>query len=233
MPKMCPFVPFAGLVVPLDRPSVDTDAIIPKQYLLSIRRSGFGPYLFDDWRYLDPGVLDQDPGSRRLNPEFVLNRSRYRGAEILLARENYGCGSSREHAVWAMLDYGFRAVLAPSFADIFYDNAYRNGLLPVLLEAAVVERLFGQVSENEGYRLEIDLERQSVVTPDGERLPFEIAPGIKQRLLRGWDDISISLQQAERIRAYEERRRCEAPWLYSPAACANSSPDQGPGGSLG
>jgi 3-isopropylmalate/(R)-2-methylmalate dehydratase small subunit len=203
-----------GLVVPLDRANVDTDAIIPKQYLKSIQRTGFGPNLFDDWRYLDPGEPGMDHSRRRPNPDFVLNQPRYQGAEILLARDNFGCGSSREHAVWALMDYGIRAVIAPSFADIFYQNSIKNGLLPVVLERAVVDRLFRETEATEGYRLSVDLPAQTVTTPSGEAFRFEIDPAAKQRLLEGLDDIGLTLKHADEIRAYEERRRQEAPWLF-------------------
>jgi len=203
-----------GLVVPLDRPNVDTDAIIPKQYLKSVRRTGFGPNLFDDWRYLDPGEPGMDHSRRRPNPDFVLNQPRYQGAEILLARENFGCGSSREHAVWALTDYGIRAVIAPSFADIFYNNAFKNGLLPIVLPAEVVDRLFQAVAAQEGYRLVVDLAAQTVTTPDGEVFSFEVDPFRKHCLLEGLDDIDLTLQHADEIRAYELRRQREAPWLF-------------------
>jgi 3-isopropylmalate/(R)-2-methylmalate dehydratase small subunit len=212
---MQPFTTHDGLVVPLDRANVDTDAIIPKQFLKSIKRSGFGPNLFDEWRYLDHGEPGMDPASRVPNPDFVLNFPRYRGASILLARENFGCGSSREHAPWALADYGIRAIIAPSFADIFYNNCFKNGLLPVVLDAATVDRLFAECAANEGYRLHVDLERQTVTTPSGEVLRFEVDAGRKHRLLKGLDDIGLTLLQADKIRAYEERRRQEAPWLFA------------------
>lgn len=208
------FVRLEGLVAPLDRANVDTDQIIPKQYLKSIKRSGFGPNLFDNWRYLDPGEPGMDTSRRRLNPDFVLNQPRYRGASILLARENFGCGSSREHAPWALLDYGFRAVIAPSFADIFYNNCFKNGLLPVVLEASVVDRLFREVAATEGYRLGVDLESQTVTTSSGEAFGFNVDPFRKYCLLNGLDDIGLTLRHADKIRAYEERRRQEAPWLF-------------------
>ncbi len=209
------FIRLEGLVAPLDRANVDTDAIIPKQFLKSIRRSGFGPNLFDGWRYLDPGEPGEDPSRRRPNPDFVLNQPRYQGASILLARENFGCGSSREHAPWALLDYGFRALIAPSFADIFYNNCFKNGLLPVVLDAPVVDRLFREVEATEGYRLLIDLEAQSVTTPGGETLRFDIDPFRKYCLLNGLDDIGLTLRHVDKIKAYEARRRTEAPWLFS------------------
>jgi 3-isopropylmalate/(R)-2-methylmalate dehydratase small subunit len=210
-----PIRTISGLVAPLDRANVDTDAIIPKQYLKSIKRSGFGPNLFDDWRYLDSGVPGRDPSTRRLNPEFILNQPRYSGAQILLARKNFGCGSSREHAVWALLDAGFRAVIAPSFADIFFNNSLKNGLLPVVLADAAVDRLFAAVVDNVGFKLQIDVPAQIVTTPDGETLWFEIDPFRKHCLLNGLDDIGLTLQHAEEIRQYEARRRREAPWLFT------------------
>jgi len=211
---MKPFEKFTGLVVPLDRPNVDTDAIIPKQFLKSIKRTGFGPHLFDEWRYLDHGEPEMDCSGRPLNPDFVLNQPRYGGAEILLARDNFGCGSSREHAVWALTDYGIRVVIAPSFADIFFSNCGKNGLLAITLPAEVIDRLFHEVERNEGYRLTVDLESQSLTTPEGEVIPFEVDPVLKERLLQGLDDIAITLQHADEIRAYEARRARETPWLF-------------------
>ena len=202
-----------GLVVPIDRPNVDTDAIIPKQFLKSIKRSGFGPNLFDEWRYLDQGQPDQDSRGRPLNPAFVLNQARYTGAQILLGRDNFGCGSSREHAPWALYDFGIRALVAPSFADIFFSNSCKNGLLALTLPEAAIERLFQAVAAAPGYRLNISLERQLVTTPDGENISFDFNPGLKQRLLEGLDDIGVSLQYADEIKAYEARRMREAPWL--------------------
>ncbi|GIX21449.1 MAG: 3-isopropylmalate dehydratase small subunit [Gammaproteobacteria bacterium] len=207
-----------GIVAPLDRANVDTDAIIPKQYLKSIKRTGFGPNLFDEWRYLDHGEPGMDHSKRPLNPDFVLNQPRYQGATILLARENFGCGSSREHAVWALVDYGFRVVIAPSFADIFYNNAFKNGLLALVLPEAVVDRLFAETEAREGYTLAVDLEAKTVTTPDGDVIPFEIDDFRRHRLLHGLDDIALTLQHADEIRAYEERRRREAPWLFEPPA---------------
>ena len=204
-----------GLVVPLDRANVDTDAIIPKQFLKSIKRAGFGPNLFDEWRYLDHGEPGMDPASRKPNPGFVLNFPRYAGASVLLARDNFGCGSSREHAPWALEDYGIRAIIAPSFADIFYNNCFKNGILPIVLDAATVDRLFRECEASEGYRLHIDLDKQTVTTPGGEVLAFEVDPGRKHRLLNGLDDIGLTLLQADKIKAYEERRRIEAPWLFN------------------
>jgi 3-isopropylmalate/(R)-2-methylmalate dehydratase small subunit len=211
---MQPFTRHDGLVVPLDRANVDTDAIIPKQFLKSIKRAGFGPNLFDEWRYLDHGEPGMDPASRRPNPDFVLNFPRFRGASVLLARENFGCGSSREHAPWALEDYGIRAIIAPGFADIFYNNCFKNGLLPIVLDAAIVARLFRECEANEGYRLTIDLAAQTVTTPGGEVLPFEMDAGRKHRLLNGLDDIGLTLLLSDKIRAYEERRKVQAPWLF-------------------
>ena len=208
------FTTLDGLVMPLDRPNVDTDAIIPKQYLKSVKRSGFGPNLFDDWRYLDPGEPGQDHSQRRPNPDFVLNDPRYQGAQILLGRENFGCGSSREHAVWALEDAGFRVVMAPSFADIFFNNCFKNGVLPIVVDAAVMDRLFAEVEASEGYRLKVDLEAQTITTPGGERIAFEVDAFRKYCLLNGLDDIGLSLQHADEIRAYESRCRQEAPWLF-------------------
>lgn len=212
---MKPFVRHEGLVAPLDRANVDTDAIIPKQFLKSIKRTGFGPNLFDEWRYLDRGEPGQDCSRRPLNPDFVLNQPRYRGASILLARDNFGCGSSREHAPWALEDYGLRVLIAPSFADIFYNNCFKNGLLPIVLPSEVVDRLFRETEATEGYRLLVDLEAQTVTTPAGESLRFEVDPERKHRLLNGLDDIGITLQYVDEIRAYEDRRRQETPWLFA------------------
>ena len=209
------FTVLDGLVVPLDRANVDTDAIIPKQFLKSIKRAGFGPNLFDEWRYLDHGEPGMDPDTRKPNPEFVLNFPRYRGASVLLARDNFGCGSSREHAPWALEDYGIRAIIAPSFADIFYNNCFKNGILPIVLDAAAVDRLFRECEASEGYRLNVDLEKQAVTTPGGEVLTFEVDAGRKHRLLNGLDDIGLTLLQADKIKAYEERRKVEAPWLFA------------------
>jgi 3-isopropylmalate/(R)-2-methylmalate dehydratase small subunit len=208
------FETFSGLVMPLDRANVDTDAIIPKQFLKSVRRTGFGPNLFDEWRYLDHGEPDQDNSRRPLNPEFVLNEPRYAGARILLARDNFGCGSSREHAVWALQDYGFRVVIAPSFADIFYNNCFKNGVLPIRLGADEVDRLFQQVQAAPDYRLTVDLQAQTVTTPGGEAYGFEVDAFRKHCLLNGLDDIALTLQHADDISSYEERRRREAPWLF-------------------
>lgn len=208
------FTQHTGLVVPIDRPNVDTDAIIPKQFLKSIHRSGFGPNLFDEWRYLDKGEPGMDNAARPLNPDFALNQPRYAGASILLARDNFGCGSSREHAPWALYDYGIRALIAPSFADIFFSNACKNGLPPITLPAATVDRLFDAVAANEGYTLSIDLEVQTVTAPDGETFTFDFNEGLRQRLLQGLDDIGVTLGHAEEIRAYEARRLEQAPWLF-------------------
>jgi 3-isopropylmalate/(R)-2-methylmalate dehydratase small subunit len=212
---MQPFTQLDGLVAPLDRANVDTDAIIPKQFLKSIKRTGFGPNLFDEWRYLDHGEPGQDNSRRPLNPDFVLNQPRYQGAQILLARENFGCGSSREHAPWALEDYGFRALIAPSFADIFFGNCYKNGLLPIVLEGSIVDGLFAAVEAAPGYRLKIDLEAQTVTTPESRAYSFNIDPFRKHCLLNGLDDIGLTLQHAEKIRAYEAARRASEPWLFS------------------
>ncbi len=208
------FTVLNGLVVPLDRSNVDTDAIIPKQYLKSVKRTGFGPNMFDDWRYLEPGEPGMDHSKRTPNPDFVVNQPRYKGAEILLARDNFGCGSSREHAVWALTDYGIRAVIAPSFADIFFNNSFKNGLLPIALDEAIVDQLFREVEAQEGYRLAIDLEAQTITTPSGGVIDFEVDEFRKYCLLNGLDDIGLTLKHADEIRAYEERRRQEAPWLF-------------------
>lgn len=202
-------------VVPLDRANIDTDAIIPKQFLKSIKRSGFGVYLFDEWRYLDRGEPDMDCTHRPVNPDFVLNQPSAYRARILLTRENFGCGSSREHAPWALDDYGFRVIIAPSFADIFYNNCFKNGLLPIVLDAAIVDRLFAEAGV--GYQLEVDLEKQTITTKYGQVIPFNIEPTRKHRLLNGLDDIGLTLQHADAIRAYEERRRKVAPWLFATA----------------
>jgi len=208
------FRKLTGLVAPLDRSNVDTDAIIPKQFLKSIKRTGFGPNLFDEWRYLDHGELDMDCSRRPLNPEFVLNQPRYQGAQILLTRANFGCGSSREHAPWALLDYGFQVVIAPSFADIFANNCGKNGILAVVLPAATVDRLFGEVTATPGYRLEVDLEQQRVTTPAGTVYPFSIDPFRRSCLLEGLDDISLTLEHVAEIRAFEARRKAKEPWLF-------------------
>ena len=201
--------------MPLDRANVDTDAIIPKQFLKSIKRSGFGQNLFDEWRYLDHGEPGMDAASRKPNPEFLLNLPRYRGAQILLARANFGCGSSREHAPWALQDYGFEVVIAPSFADIFFNNCFKIGLLPIVLDAAIVEKLFCEVEATEGYRLAVDLEGQSVTTPEGESFSFDIDPFRKHCLLNGLDEIGLTLQLADKIRLFEEQHRAAYPWLFA------------------
>jgi len=209
------FTVLTGLVAPLDRANVDTDQIIPKQFLKSIKRTGFGPNLFDAWRYLDEGRPDKPDAGRSLNPDFVLNQPRYKGASILLARENFGCGSSREHAPWALAEYGFRALIAPSYADIFFSNCCKNGLLPVTLAEREVDRLFHEVAAFPGLRLTIDLEKQTVATPDGgEAGRFDIDPFRKYALLNGLDDIGLTLRHADKIRAFEARRRSEQPWLF-------------------
>ncbi|MBU1214334.1 MAG: 3-isopropylmalate dehydratase small subunit [Gammaproteobacteria bacterium] len=204
-----------GLVVPLDRANVDTDAIIPKQFLKSIKRSGFGPNAFDEWRYLDHGEPGMDNSKRPLNPDFVLNQSRYKGAQVLLARENFGCGSSREHAPWALEDYGFHVIIAPSFADIFFNNCFKNGLLPIKLDASIVDDLFKAVASSEGYKLKVDLEHQLIVTPDGKEIAFEVDAFRKHCLLNGLDDIGLTLQHVEEIKTFEAKHRAAQPWLYA------------------
>lgn len=211
---MKPFTQHDGLVAPMDRANVDTDLMVPKQFLKSIRRSGFGPNLFDELRYLDEGEPDSDNSQRPLNPEFPLNHARYQGASILLARENFGCGSSREHAAWAMEDFGFRTVIAPSFADIFRSNALKNGILPIVLPASQVDQLFGEMYAAEGYRLVIDLEACTVLRPNGESWPFEVDPFRRDCLLKGLDDIGITLERSDAIRSFEERHRNRFPWLF-------------------
>ncbi|HHO81728.1 MAG TPA: 3-isopropylmalate dehydratase small subunit [Halothiobacillus sp.] len=209
------FTQHTGIVAPLDRSNVDTDAIIPKQYLKSVKRTGFGPNAFDDWRYLDPGEPGMDHSQRRKNPDFVLNQPPFDQATILLARHNFGCGSSREHAVWALIDFGLRAVIAPSFADIFFNNSFKNGLLPVVLNEKIVDDLFKLVEGKAGYQLTVDLEAQVVRREDGTEHPFKVDPFRRECLLKGLDDIALTLQHADEIRAYEARRRQEAPWLFS------------------
>jgi len=204
-----------GLVAPLDRANVDTDAIIPKQFLKSIKRSGFGPNLFDEWRYLDHGEPGRDNSKRPLNPDFVLNQPRYKGAQILLARENFGCGSSREHAPWALEDYGFRAIIATSFADIFFNNCFKNGLLPIRLAEGQVDELFKAVAANAGYKLAVDLERQIISAPDGKVYKFEVEAFRKHCLLNGLDDIGLTLQHLDEIKAYETKHRTAQPWLFA------------------
>jgi 3-isopropylmalate/(R)-2-methylmalate dehydratase small subunit len=209
------FTVLNGIVAPLDRANVDTDVIIPKQFLKSINRSGFGPNLFDAWRYRDIGEPGKNPATRPLNPDFVLNQPRYKGATVLLARQNFGCGSSREHAPWAMLDFGFRAVIAPSFGDIFFNNCFKNGLLPIVLQESEVDRVFHDVAAFPGFRLIIDLAQQTVAYPDGSRtFRFEIDPFRKYCLLNGLDEIGLTLRHADKIRAFEDRRRAEQPWLF-------------------
>jgi 3-isopropylmalate/(R)-2-methylmalate dehydratase small subunit len=212
------FTVHKGLVAPMDRENVDTDAIIPKQFLKSIRKTGFGQNLFDEWRYLDAGYPGQDPHSRRPNPDFVLNQPRYAGASVLLARKNFGCGSSREHAPWALDQYGFRAIIAPSSADIFFNNSFKNGLLPIALPESVVSTLFDAVLAFPGYTLTIDLERQMIVKPQGEEIPFEVQPFRKYCLINGFDDIGLTLRRSDKIRAFEAERLASKPWL------ANSMP---------
>ncbi|OUD16152.1 3-isopropylmalate dehydratase small subunit [Thioflexithrix psekupsensis] len=209
------FTTLTALVAPLDRVNVDTDAIIPKQFLKSIHRTGFGVNLFDEWRYLDHGEPGQDCSQRPLNPDFVLNQARYQAAQILLSRSNFGCGSSREHAPWALLDYGFRAIIAPSYADIFFNNCFKNGILPVILAETAVSQLFNEVYAQEGYQLTIDLAAQQVRTPSGQCFDFAVDAFRKHCLLNGLDDIGLTLQYADDIRAYEAKRREQAPWLFS------------------
>ncbi len=205
------FTVHKGLVGPIDRENVDTDAIIPKQFLKSIRKTGFGPNLFDEWRYLDPGEPGQDPASRKPNPDFILNQPRYQGASVLLARKNFGCGSSREHAPWALQQYGFRALIAPSFADIFFNNCFKNGLLPIVLPEAQVAQLFDEVAAFPGYELTVDLERQVIVKPQGEELPFDVQPFRKYCLMNGFDDIGLTLRQSDKIKAFEAQRLATKP----------------------
>ncbi|MDF1587941.1 MAG: 3-isopropylmalate dehydratase small subunit [Gammaproteobacteria bacterium] len=204
-----------GIVIPLDRPNVDTDAIIPKQFLKSIQRSGFGPNLFDEWRYLDLGEPGESCENRPLNPDFVLNQARYQGGTILLARENFGCGSSREHAVWALDDFGIRVVIAPSFADIFFSNTSKNGILAIKLDDIYINELFDAVEAEPGYQLTVDLPNQTILMPNGKSIAFEIDPFKKHCLLNGLDDIGLTLQHADEINAYEQRRKQQSPWLFS------------------
>ena len=208
------FTTLEGRVAPLDRANVDTDQIIPKQFLKSIKRTGFGPNLFDEWRYLDEGQPGRDNSQRPLNKDFVLNQPRYQGAQILLTRRNFGCGSSREHAPWALLDYGFRAIIAPSFADIFFNNCFKNGVLPIVLPEEAIDALFRDVEASEGYTLKVDLAGQYVEQPDGERLAFEVDPFRKHCLLNGLDDIGLTLQDADAIHAYEAARQKKEPWVF-------------------
>jgi 3-isopropylmalate/(R)-2-methylmalate dehydratase small subunit len=207
------FTLLRGLVAPMDRENVDTDAIIPKQFLKSIRKTGFGQNLFDEWRYLDAGFPGQDPKSRKPNPDFVLNQPRYQGASILLARKHFGCGSSREHAPWALDQFGFRAIIAPSYADIFFNNSFKNGLLPIVLSETQVNQLFDEAAAFPGYALTIDLERQVIIKPDGKELPFEVQAFRKYCLLNGFDDIGLTLRQADKIKAFEAQRLTQKPWL--------------------
>jgi len=209
------FIVHKGVVAPLDRSNVDTDAIIPKQYLKSISRTGFGPTLFDDWRYVKAGEPGMDHSKREKRDDFVLNQPAYKNSSILLARENFGCGSSREHAVWALEDFGFRAVIAPSYADIFFNNSFKNGLLPIVLKEQEVDELFKAVVENEGYELTVDLENQKVITPDNKEYTFDVDEFRKYCLLNGLDDIGLTLQHADEIRDYETRRQEQAPWLFA------------------
>ena len=204
-----------GIVCPLDRSNVDTDQIIPKQFLKSIQRTGFGVNLFDEWRYLDEGFPGQDISKRPVNPDFVLNQPRYQGATILLTRKNFGCGSSREHAPWALSEYGFRTVIAPSFADIFYNNCSKNGMLPIVLAEDIIDKLFAEVEANIGYELTADLERQVVITPDGTQYPFEVDEFRKHCLLNGLDDIGLTLQQSDAIKAYEAKMQRQTPWIFN------------------
>ena len=209
------FTELNGLVAPMDQSNVDTDQIIPKQFLKSIKRSGFGPNLFDAWRYLDEGEPGMDNSTRPLNPDFVLNKPEFKGASILLARRNFGCGSSREHAPWALEDFGFQALIAPSYADIFYNNCFKNGILPVILDEAIVARLFDEQQQTAGYSLEIDLENQCVKTPTGEQLPFEVDEFRKHCLLNGLDDIGLTLENESAIIEYEQQRQKEKGWLFA------------------
>ena len=209
------FVRQEGLVAPLDRANVDTDAIIPKQFLKSIKRTGFGPNLFDEWRYLDRGEPDSDNSGRPLNPDFVLNRQRFIGATVMLTRENFGCGSSREHAPWALLQFGIQTIIAPSFADIFYNNSLKNGLLLIKLDPKIIDKLFSETEANPGYRLAVDLEQQTVTTPSGESFSFDIDPHRKHCMLNGLDDIGLTLEHADEIRAFEAKHKASQPWLFA------------------
>ncbi|PLY04437.1 MAG: 3-isopropylmalate dehydratase small subunit [Desulfuromonas sp.] len=208
------FTTLTGLAAPLDRANIDTDAIIPKQFLKSIKRTGFGPYLFDEWRYLDHGEPEMDCTNRPRNPDFVLNQQRYQGAQVLLARDNFGCGSSREHAPWALLDFGIRVIIAPSFADIFFNNCFKNGILPIILPADQVDALFTAVSATPGYELTVDLEQQTISAADGTSYTFDVDPFRKHCLLNGLDDIGLTLEKVEQIKAYEELKKKETPWLF-------------------
>ena len=208
------FVKQSGIVAPMDRANIDTDMIIPKQFLKSIKRSGFGPNLFDELRYLDEGQPDADNSGRPLNPDFVLNQPRYKGASVLIARENFGCGSSREHAPWALEDFGFQVIISSSYADIFFNNSFKNGLLPIVLEESIVDQLFNDVAAIEGYELTVDLENQKIVKPNGDAIPFEVDSFRKHCLLNGLDDIGLTLQDADDITAYEVKRKESSPWLF-------------------
>ncbi|MFT5595134.1 MAG: 3-isopropylmalate/(R)-2-methylmalate dehydratase small subunit [Oceanicoccus sp.] len=208
------FVKQSGIVAPMDRANIDTDMIIPKQFLKSIKRSGFGPNLFDELRYLDEGQPDADNSGRPLNPDFVLNQPRFKGASVLITRENFGCGSSREHAPWALEDFGFNTIIASSYADIFFNNSFKNGLLPIVLEEAIIDGLFVEVTANEGYELIVDLENQNIIKPNGDTLPFEVDAFRKHCLLNGLDDIGLTLQDAADITAYEVIRKASSPWLF-------------------
>lgn len=208
------FVKQSGIVAPMDRANIDTDMIIPKQFLKSIKRSGFGPNLFDELRYLDEGQPDADNSGRPLNPDFVLNQPRYKGASVLIARENFGCGSSREHAPWALEDFGFQVIISSSYADIFFNNSFKNGLLPIVLDEAIIDQLFTEVAATEGYELTIDLENQSIVKPGGDSIPFEVDAFRKHCLMNGLDDIGLTLQDADDIVAYEAKRKESSPWLF-------------------
>lgn len=213
------FTRLDGIVAPLDHANVDTDAIIPKQFLKSIKRTGFGPNLFDGWRYLDVGEPGQDNSKRPLNPDFVLNAQRYQGAQVLLARENFGCGSSREHAPWALEDYGFRVIIAPSFADIFFNNCFKNGILPIVLDEQLVDGLFSEVVATTGYNLKIDLDAQVITRPDGSEISFEVDAFRKHCLLEGLDDIGLTMQHVDDIRAYEQKQCKVTPWLFADIDC--------------
>lgn len=209
------FTTLKAIVAPMDRANVDTDAIIPKQFLKSIKRSGFGPNLFDEWRYLDHGEPGMDNSTRPLNPDFVLNQSRYQGARILLARENFGCGSSREHAPWALQDFGFRVIIAPSFADIFFNNCFKNGILPIVLDASIVDDLFSELFAQEGYELTVDLESQQITKSEGNTISFDVDAFRKHCLIHGLDDIGLTLQHVDDIKTYEAKRKQQAPWLFA------------------
>lgn len=209
------FETLTAIVAPMDRPNVDTDAIIPKQFLKSIKRSGFGPNLFDEWRYLDHGEPGMDNSQRQINPDFVLNQKRYNGARILVARENFGCGSSREHAPWALADYGFKVIIAPSFADIFYSNSFKNGILLIKLDIEVVDQLFKEIAANDGYQLTVDLKAQTITKPNGNVVKFDVDEFRRHRLLEGLDDIGLTLQNVDDIKAYEQKRRQQSPWLFA------------------